>query len=462
MVKKKNTVIDRSLGQVGGFIDRHYIWASLTIIVAAALIFALRNLYAFTSPNFYAEDATVLFSHIFTGNPLRVLVTAFNGYLIVGQYLLAYLAAGLNFIIGNHLDMLPTVTATVSCTFLGFVASLPFILFRKKLGVPLSLLLVLLTALIPLASYDYAIIGTISNLKFPFLYIAFLLVIYRLTTKDLNFKQYLLIDVLLFVCVLTNATAAFLVPVILFAYYQQLRDLIARKKINLTAPMIGAIGLTILSGLYVLVAVVKGIPKIPGYLDGPFNHQAILPIIDRSTFFGIAYPITSTFNTYFVIALLIVTFTLMTWLFIKKPETRLMLFIASWAIFLGTGLFVLNRPGIGDLYLNYMHKGGPDQFFYAQNMIFIFALGWIGRDFIKKLFNKHAFIVGTVLVLYLLLALPQGTSFGQSAVIYKDMKPIQSNIDKACRQYADQDKVILQIYPTTYWQWRVDKKLACN
>lgn len=440
--------------------SKRSVWVSVGVVLAAAAIWAFRVKIFFSMPNFFVEDATVLFDAVYTRNPIGAILHPFNGYLIVGQYLLAYVAAGVNLIFGNHLGNLPVVTAVISCLFLGLVASLPYLLFRKQLGKALALALVLFTALVPMYSYDYAIIGSLSNLKFAFLYIAFLLVLYRQQT--LKLWQYVLVDALLLLCVVTNAPSAFLVPFVLLAY---IKDWKKYRKFKVTAknvPVYSALAITGLAGLYVLAAVVRGIPHDPGYLDTPFRLQSLLPFIERNTTYAWAYPITGLFNSYFVTLLCIALTVGGVMVFRRRAHDRFALLFALWAVGISTALLIYTRSGLGDLLQTYGHKGGPDQFFYAQNMIVIFITGWLARDWLRSLARNGRIAVAAAAVLYLAFAIPYGTSFGGSAIVYKEMKPIDYNLAKACREYAKQDKVIIQVYPTPYWQWRVDRHRACE
>ena len=444
--------------------NHFWVYGAVFVVFLSTLI-AVRNISAFTLANFYAEDATVLYENIFSKDFFHTTLSAFNGYLIVGQYLLAYIAAGLNLLFGNNIVTLPIATAIVSCVFLGLAASLPFLLFREQLGVRFAIIVSILTALVPLKSYDYAIIGTISNLKFIFLYIAALLIIYRLVTKSITIKKAIIIDAFLLLCALTNATVAFLIPMVLLPYVPGwLRAIRSHqwRSVEFDFRQLSAVMLTILVTVYTLIAVMKGIPKIPGYLDGPFLWQSTLPLIDRSLFFALLYPITASFNNYFVGTLFFATIIGIIWLFLKKKNDRYIIAVSLWAIFLGTVLFVINRPGIGVYYLAYTHKGGPDQFFMAQNMVFIFMIAWLLREKVKS-FNTRQFaglLIG--LVLYLLLALSHGSTFGASKVVYQQMGPIGPNVEKACDQYRDKKDVIIQIYPTPYWQWQVERSYACH
>lgn len=448
------------------FVRRRPVLSSTIVIIIASLIFGLRNTSAFTAPNFYAEDATVLFQHVYTQNILATLLSAFNGYLIVGLYSLAYVAAGINLFFGGGVDSLPVVTGAVSCVFFGFAASLPFVLFRRHLGVGLSSLAVLFTALVPIKSYDYAILGTLSNTKFVFLYIACLFVIYRIVNPRQKMWRVFLVDAVLLLCALTNATVAFIIPMILLPY---LVDAVRAYKtqtlsdFRITPAMISGVTLTLLGVVYTLVAVAEGIPKIPGYLDGPFKMEAALPIIDRSLFYALTYPITAVQNSYFVVALFVVALAVLVIAFVRRKHDRLVILTASWAIFVGTALFVINRPGVGDLYLNYLHKGGADQFFMAQNMIFIFLGAWLIRERVKSWDTKKITLSAVVLALYFLLAIPHGSSFGNNAKVYSEtIRTIDQNLQKVCSEHTHQDSVDVQVYPSVGWQWHVKRSLACD
>lgn len=438
--------------------------SKVLVFLLSTAVFIYRDLTFFKIPNFLVEDATVIFNNIYSLNPLDTVTTLFNGYFILGQYLLGYIAVGINFLFGGSLLTLPTITAVVSCAFLGLAASLPFLLFRKQMGTWLALITVIFLSLIPMYSYDYAIIGSLSNLKFIFLYIAFMLCMYRIVNKELSRRKILVLDALLFMCVLTNVTVAFVIPVLLLPYARQLCLKLLRKK-TIKKPDFSTASAAVLSALslvYVAGAFFRGIPEIPGYLDTPFKAKALLPIVERSTTYAWAYPINSVFNNKFVFALLVLVLGSGLYLFIKRKKDRMPILMATWAIFLGTTLFVINRPGVSEYYLSYGHKGGPDQFFYAQNMIFIFITAWLLRDYFKKIKFQKVVFASILCGVYLLLAIPNGSSFGNSSIVYKSAGTIDYNLEKACREYADKPKVIIQIYVNAYWQWSVDKDLACN
>jgi hypothetical protein len=290
-----------------------------------------------------------------------------------------------------------------------------------------------------------------------FLYIAFLLVIYRY--KRLSSKQYLLIDACLLLCVLTNATVVLLVPLTLLPYFT---NLVKTRKLVINLPVVSASALTAISFLYLAAVYLRGIPKDPGYLDAPFKIQSILPFVDRNTLYAWTYPITSMLNSYFVAALLVLTGFVLYRVYKSNKTERLFIIVLLWTLFISIALLIINRSGLGDFFLTYNHKGGPDQFFYAQSMVVIFATGWLFKDRIRNLKLGGAAWLITGVAIYLSLAIPHGTSFGGSSVVYKDMKTIRPNLVKACKEYAHKPNAIVQIYPNTYWQWSLSYNTACK
>ncbi len=120
-------------GLIGNFL------ICLGIVAFATLIFALRYRPAFDMPNFYAEDGRVFVNNILHKNIIGSLFTGFNGYLIVGEYLVLDVAVAIYRLFDMHFYQLAYVIPAASCLFMGLTVSLPYILFRKELGKPLAL-----------------------------------------------------------------------------------------------------------------------------------------------------------------------------------------------------------------------------------------------------------------------------------------------------------------------------------
>ncbi len=201
----------------------------LILVLSATFILALRYRQAFLPSNFFAEDGNVFVDGVYKHGYVGALFQLFNGYLVLGEYAVAGIAVLAQSVFGLPFYTLPNIIAVVSCLTLGAIVSAPFILFKKELGVTLALVAVLLGALVPMTMFDYAIIGTIGNLKFAFLYLAFLLVIYRIKHKG-ETKKLLVVDALLLLCVLTNITALLVLPAALIPYKDDIFVAFKRNK----------------------------------------------------------------------------------------------------------------------------------------------------------------------------------------------------------------------------------------
>src|SRR4051812_34080410 len=74
----------------------------------ASWIFYMRYPNNFTQPNFYAEDGRVFFANILDQGPVRALFNLFNGYFIVGIYLIGDIALLINNVLfGGQFIQLP-------------------------------------------------------------------------------------------------------------------------------------------------------------------------------------------------------------------------------------------------------------------------------------------------------------------------------------------------------------------
>lgn len=430
------------------------VWALMT------LVFILRNTASLHIANFYAEDGTIFYNNVLTENPIEASFTPFNGYLVVGQYGVAYVALLLSYLTGGDLVDLAKWSAIVSCLFLGLVVSLPLMLFRKHLGTILALITVVLCALVPMLNFDYAIIGTLGNLKFAFLFVAFLLILYRIVEKPRGAKL-LAIDLSLIICVATNVTALFLLPAALYPYRHALLQAIREKTLKkvFTYDLISLGSVLVLSAAYVSVCYMRGIPSMPGYLDSPYNLDATIPLLNRSTVFALLYPLNATLTD--VVVLLLIGILALVCKFAVRGSDRMVVLFSLWSIFIASALFIYNRPGTSEAFLDYANKGGFDQFFYAQNMIFIFLIAWVLRKWFNRQERPVMLIILLGLATYIIWALPYGTSFGGSKVVYQGMGTIEKNIAKACAASSNKRFAVIQLYPTTSWQWTIERSKVC-
>jgi len=425
------------------------------LVALLSLVFALRFKPAFSSPNFYAEDGTVFIDNIIQNGILEATFTAFNGYLVVGQYLVADVAYGLYVLLGSQFSQLPVLVAVVSCIFLGLTASLPFVLFRKELGRTTAVATSFLLAFTPLYGSDYAVIGTIGNLKFAFLFWAVVFVVYR-NIHYMNAKKTIFADSILLLCVLTNGPVVALLPLILWPY----RDDIVRmtkkhrfdRRLFKRKDVIGVIALLGTSAVYVAIVYLMGIPTIPNYLNAPYVWPATDNIIYRATEYAIFFPFSAKMTAIVSIISLLVLLSLI--LFFNKKRRGVFL-IGLYAIAVSTLAFVATRPGIGEHMLIY--EKFPDQFFYAQSMVFVFALSWVVAPYVRR----RQLMVVSVTGLFLLLSAPYGSSFGENRVIYEERPTIYDSVSRACKG-NEGEIVSIAIYPNETWNMKVERDIACR
>ena len=431
------------------------------VVLVAAVIFYLRYPYTYSEANFYAEDGTVFVKNILEEGPLVGALSLFNGYFVLGQYILVNVAMVINFIFGHGLETLPKAIAVVSYLFWGLIVSLPYLLFRKKLGTILSLLTVLVLCFVPFGGYDYAIIGTIGNLKFAFFFAATLLVIFR---NDLNLVkhrwQFVLIDLALLLCALTNIITVVLLPFCLWRYRDTIRNLFKKftktiKKLPFDFYSLIAIAASLL--IYVVIVYARGIPDMPGYLDEPLIPSALLDILYRGSVYGLTFSANSYMTDGVAVLLLVISAALA----IISKQRVILLFI-GFAIIVNVLGFALSRPGITHLYQAYTGDGGPGLFFYAGTMLFIFAIayavsGWFNQ---QKLSGK--FVIALVTIAFVLVVAPASGSPEASHASIAKRPSFQAEVDRVCAIKPTPDFVEMGVYPAENWTLTLPRDQVCS
>jgi len=437
-------------------LNKKYVHVLIIIIILllSSATFAWRYFPAFEIPNFYAEDGKVFVDNVLHKNPLQAILTAFNGYLIVGLYALVEIAVFLQRLLGLSFVDLPILLALMSCLFLGLTSTLPYILLRKQFGVISTLLMVVATTLVAVPSFDYAIIGAIGNLKFLFLLWAFYFILYR-NASPYNLKRVIFADALLLFSVFTYAPAVALLPFALWPYRKDLFTFI--KKRNFKALPLGIVSvftLAFVSFVYLLVVYVKEIPVLPGYLDTPYQVGATVKLMYRTTFYGILTPLTGSMRDLITIGLiLIVSFMGLRW-----RNTRFITLFGLWSLFIATVAFVANRQGISNYFMHY--GPNPDQFFYAQTLIFTFLLIVILRRKVNSLSRDGKVITIVLICLLVWWNLPAIGSYGKNRALYEHLGTSQTNIETACKTQTGK-YINFQIYPSAEWRWTIERSMAC-
>jgi hypothetical protein len=363
---------------------------------------------------------------------------------------------------GGDFITLAKALAMASYLFLGFTCALPWLLFRYKFGFILSTLVFLALTLTPLGAYDYAVIGTIGNLKFAFLFIAFLLVVFR-NDASLCKKwwQILIVDTALLLCVATNLVVVGILPLILIRYIPSIKRVISEKslKILFNFGFISIVVMAIIALAYVLVVYLLGIPAIPGYLEGKLHHSALLPIVYRSTIYGITFPVSYLFNNIFAAIGLVIFAAL---LFFKKAHWGFA-FTVAVALFVNVAGFVYNRPGVTDYFVSYQQISWPGHFFYAGTMIVVFALAYILAPRFRSLKVSLKLIVLACGIIGVFFLLPATGNTKVNPYILSAARPtLASQVEAVCKPQQSNKDVTIQIYPNDKWNMVISKQIACN
>lgn len=412
--------------------------------ITASCIFFLRFPNNFFEPNFYAEDGSIFLSNIEQMGFVQALLTPFNGYFIFGLYLLEGIGYVINFIFfQNELVNLAKSFAIVSYAFLGLVCTLPLLLFKNYLKPAAIILILLLSVFVPIPGSDYAIIGTIGNLKFIFVYLAFLLLVYRHLIPESSTKQFIAIDLILAICAYTNVVVYLLLPFALLRYLPLLRKK-KFKQIFTTRSFQILFTLGLLLVPQIIMIKIFGIPATPGYLDTPYRPESTANMfLYRSYLFPFLSPFTKFMNDMLVVGLFTGLSALL-WFGLKSY--RQVLVFGLLTVLLTTGLFVMNRPGVSELYLTYAGSG-PDQFFYTQNLIICFLVGIAFTAILFKIRNQTVALIGFGFVIIAALALyaPSAGTYGKNDFMQQNVGNIYAVAKEACNDNSSHPT--LQMYP---------------
>ncbi len=413
--------------------------------LAASYIFYLRFPNNFLEPNFYAEDGHVLAENIIKYGVFDAFFSTFNGYYIWGLYILADFGVALNSLLFEaEFVNLAKSFAIASYGFFGLAVTLPVLLLRKYLRPMALVFIVLLGLFVPMQGSDYAIIGVLGNLKFAFIYVAFVLLVYRHLMPEGSRKVYL-VDVALLVCAYTNVTVYFMLPFALLRYTPKIKTKNFHRKIlaDKTFLSLLVLGVALLPQLYIVYR--DGIPVMPGYLDTPYDFGKTIEIfVSRSYLYAITFPINNVMSDVVVVILSIVLIGLGV---LFSGKYRKIFIFGLVTIFLGTFLFVIKRTGISDSFIGY-RSGGPDQFFYPQNWIFTFILSVVVVEMISKikLFRYRTGIYLVLLAACVFFLAPKSGTYGANNFMSEQVGTIYVNAKKLCA--SDSSNFNIPLYPS--------------
>ncbi len=431
------------------------------VLTAASYIFYRRFPNNYHEPNFYAEDGSVFARSLFQKGFLSSLTTTFNGYYLWGLYCLEQVAIIINkvFYEGEFVNLAKSLAIT-SYLALGFLATLPLLLFRKYFRPPFIILFILLGLAVPMVGWDYAIIGTIGNLKFAFVHLAFLLLVYRhLMPKDS--RSVLLVDLGLLICAYTNITVYTMIPFALLRYLPLLKDrrsIVQELQGDFTFRSLIVLGVALLPQLYVVKR--DGVPVISGYLDSAYQPDRTTEIfVGRTYLYTVLFPIYKSLNDMWV-WLIFGLITLLTWFYTGKH--RKFALFGLFSALMATLLFVVKRTGVSEFFIGY-ENGGPDQFFYPQNLIFGFILALLITSLVSRIPRKPirllSYLAITIYVLFGML--PNASTYGKNNFMADGSGNIYANSKKACA--SNDQSLSIVIYPTKDLQYKsIDRQVLCS
>lgn len=440
---------------------------SLGVFLAASFLAYIRYTTYIDAPNFYAEDGSIFAKTIMEKGFLEALITPFNGYFISGLYLLESFGFIINDLFFNEsLLSLPAAFGIASYLFWGFLAVLPLLLFWNNFkNKAWPILLSISLAFLPLPTYNYAIIGTIGNYKFAFLFIAFLLLIKRLQMKPSG-KGIHFIDAALVLCAFTNAAIYLLLPFALLTYWPgRSRVLTAGfwKKLLRSRGFLSLLIVYAFAALQVLYIIAQGgIQDTPGYLQEPYQWAKTIEIfLHRSILFPLDHLFLKDLSNILVVAgTAVLGFILYK---LAKREHRNVLFLGLFAILGSVLLFVVQRPGVSHHFTGYT-SSGPDQFFYAQNMIFLFVIFYIFGKFLDERTKRFDVLRAGLFILLSCITLGSiiGNDINRGELMNRSTGSLGYAIQEQCRLNPEATKVTVPLYPVGAQSLTLPTKPYCN
>lgn len=436
---------------------------ALILCIVGAIVFYIRYPFAYNLSNFYAEDGRYFIKNLIDKGPILGSLSIFNGYLIVGQYIVGELAIVINFIVGGNFATLARSVAVASYVFLAFVCILPWLLFRKKIGTVLTLIITAALWVTPFGGYDYAVIGTIGNLKFAFLFIATLLVIYRISKACDTRWKFTIINLAILLCILTNIVAIGLLPLLLIRYWKSIKQLFKDRQLHpfINFDFISFFILGLISSAYLLVVYIHGIPATPGYLDGPADKAALIALTYRATVYGLTFPVSYLFNDFSAIFAMLGLAILLFW----QRRNRIVVFIMAVALTLNIFGFAEARPGVTQLFATYQKQADwPGHFFYAGTMIVVFAVGYVLARYFNRLRTYAKLLIFVLFLLAAGLFIPAAGYTVESP--YQKQGVMLPTLSQEVKRVCSDTKSLgteesIQLYPSKDWILNLEKKDIC-
>lgn len=425
----------------------------------------LRTPFPAFEPAFYAEDGTNYFSLIASRGFLHSLFLLHNGYLVLGNMILAGSSFLVNrLFLGNHIGNMPYAMALVSYWFFAALAALPILLLRKRVSLPYLACLALFIAATPLGDGDAFVVGRISNVGYGFVYLATLLIVYKVEMRP-SLPVAAICDLALLICANTNPIVYALIPLTIIPWLPRLvgknRDWRSLRK---EGPFwsLAVLGLFLAAGIAYFM---KTKPTAASAsLGGPFNrHEAVELFLGRE----ILYPLVSSFyrhlNDTWVLVFATLFFGFIFVVIKRQSKADKLVYLCSLsALFLFVVAGALFRPGLSRALSDYRVTPIP-WYFFGMNLIATFTLTIAAYDASKRFGNRIARSLPAALLCILYLpAICQGGGFGLPDDTSTGPAPFSQEISLGAPEepfcndvgvYSLQEKYFLSLSPPFLSSW---------
>lgn len=359
---------------------------AILFLLGIFLLF-LRSAYTVTVPSLYAEEGTWI-SFILNHGFVHTLFGARGDYLVSGNILLLGVALTINRIFcGDNLTYLPQFVTLVQYCFFSLFALLPVICFKKTVRKKFRILMWFLVLTVPLGTSGMEVLGKIVNVGFVAYDIAFLLLFYKVQSRnELTKIQLALVDIVLLVCCATNPGSYLLVGAAFFVdialqlrtmetgtFYEKVR-LLLRKYYNLEWIVLGVL-CAALAGFDLFVLTVDQYQGANATLtaDTPISVE----LIARFFLFYITYPFYTHLNDGICIAIFAILIGANLLVFFSKKissEQKFWYAVILCAVLVYFATTLVARVGLLAPLLNDYSSSYVDRYYYGINIISMIAL----------------------------------------------------------------------------------------
>ncbi len=353
------------------------------------LFLVIRTPFSFFEPSFVAEDGTGYFSDIANKGLLAALGHTHNGYFVFGNVLLSEAAILADRVfLGGDVRQVPWAMALVSGCYFALLATLPILLLRRRLSTAWLVCLAAIVVGTPLSGGDGGIVGRISNTGYSFVYLAVIILAYRVCEKPSGARA-VMCDVVLFVCANTNPTV---IPLLILAsipyasriihgprgprgWGELLRD---RSFLSLIA-----LGVCVMACAIHLYTPKAATP--PNYLGGPFIWaNGVEMILARELLYPLLVGFYNHLRDSYVVLLAVVVLASLVWVLRRqtwKENQVYVITIVGFSVFAAAS--AIFRPGLSAIMYRYGAQYLP-QYFYGMNMVSSLLIVLLCHDLTRK------------------------------------------------------------------------------